>query len=286
MAEAVGIVTGVAGLVGTFTSCLECFKIIQLGRNFERDFKDHQLTLDLLHGRLWRWGQGMGLDADSDDPLPLSPLTTSKGPGPELAERVVRQILDLFEESSAKAVKYRQEPWNADNLAVCSPANLGPVEKSIHEKFLSLSIRGKKGPSKRDIAKWALYEAEDFQFLVTKIDRHLNNLEKVFPISAEREESLLRDEAARFSDKMEIDTIGGVAEKFDGKLHQKLSESGHKFRDVRTNNESRIHNGDMYAADWSGNIVGASHSFEGIYTDNKSRVQNGNQYGGKSVFDD
>jgi hypothetical protein len=198
----------------------------------------------------------------------------------------VRQILALFEESSAQAAKYRQEPWNADNLALCSPADLAPVAKSIHEKFMALSLRGKKAPSKRSIAKWALYEAEDFQSMVTKIDRYLNNLEKAFPIPAEREQSLLRDEAARFSDPMEIDTIGGVAEKFDGKLHQKLNESGHKFRDVSITNESRVHNGDIYRNDGPSNVVGASHSFEGIRADNKSRIHNGNKFGGKDVFDD
>ncbi len=288
MAEAFGALTGAAGLVGAFTSCVECFKIIQLGRNFERDFKDSQITLDLLQSRLARWGEGMGLDPDQALPPPGSHITTFDNA--DLAEKVMCQIRDLFEASFAKSAKYQQDPWNANQLALCSPADLPPAHRSIHEKLRGLSLRGKKKPSTLTVAKWALYDSEDFESLVAKINTHIDNLEKVFPVPPPKEADLLRREMGQFADKMEMDIITNIAEKFDAKLHTAAQKpgavEGHAYHHMSTNLDAKVINGDHVVDGlFQGNVTLKSHSYSGI-TMNGGKTLNGNQVGGKGMWDD
>lgn len=47
LAEATGLVVGVLALAGLFNNTLECFRIIQLDRAFENDFKPAQLNPDI-----------------------------------------------------------------------------------------------------------------------------------------------------------------------------------------------------------------------------------------------
>jgi len=39
MAEAAGLVLGAVGVVGLFTTCIECFDIVIKGKNFSEEFE-------------------------------------------------------------------------------------------------------------------------------------------------------------------------------------------------------------------------------------------------------
>jgi Prion-inhibition and propagation len=52
---------GVAGLVGTFTACVDCFEYIRIGRSLGADYQTAIIKLDLVRLRLTRWGRSVGI---------------------------------------------------------------------------------------------------------------------------------------------------------------------------------------------------------------------------------
>jgi len=75
MAEVAGLVTGFVGLAGLFSTCVDCFKLIQVYRSRQDDFDLLQTMLDNQQFQLMAWGRACGfmdLPAPNDtfdDPL-------------------------------------------------------------------------------------------------------------------------------------------------------------------------------------------------------------------------
>jgi len=95
MAEAFGIVSGAVGIAAIFTTCVECFEYVQIGRYFERDYQTALLTLSLLRLRLSRWGAAIHVYED----LQLGQPTATSA-ALQLAKDTVFQILVLLAESA------------------------------------------------------------------------------------------------------------------------------------------------------------------------------------------
>jgi Prion-inhibition and propagation len=75
--EPVGSTVGVAGLVGTFTPCFDCFDHIRIGRSLGADHQTAMVKLDLARLRLTRWGRSVGIvqgDQDIDEAVAVSQL--------------------------------------------------------------------------------------------------------------------------------------------------------------------------------------------------------------------
>lgn len=66
MAEVVGIVVGFAGLAGLFSTCVDCFKLVQIRRSQSSDFDTFQTMLDNQLFHLMAWGRACGLMESSD----------------------------------------------------------------------------------------------------------------------------------------------------------------------------------------------------------------------------
>lgn len=60
MAEPIGLALGFAGLVGVFTSCVECFKLVQVFQSRGRDYTTLQTILDNQQFHFMVWGQACG----------------------------------------------------------------------------------------------------------------------------------------------------------------------------------------------------------------------------------
>jgi Prion-inhibition and propagation len=54
MAEAAGLAVSVIALTGLFSNAVECFEVIQLGRNFGKNFQTNQPKLNSARLRLSR----------------------------------------------------------------------------------------------------------------------------------------------------------------------------------------------------------------------------------------
>ncbi|KAF2877986.1 prion-inhibition and propagation-domain-containing protein [Massariosphaeria phaeospora] len=95
MTEVAGLVIGLPSL---FSSALECFQYVRLGREFAGDFETCQLKLDLAGLGLSRWGKSIGLDKVElleELPIPKSEAVTSRD--------VLKRILKLFGDAETKS---------------------------------------------------------------------------------------------------------------------------------------------------------------------------------------
>ncbi|KAJ1559261.1 hypothetical protein HK405_011364, partial [Cladochytrium tenue] len=100
MAEAFGIVSGAVGIAAIFSTCVECFDYVEVGRSFGRDVKTYQLVLVLLQLRLSRWGYAVGIDdGDNTDSLQLNNGTFATPKQEERAKEVLVHILVLLQDS-------------------------------------------------------------------------------------------------------------------------------------------------------------------------------------------
>lgn len=82
----------VAGLVGIFNACMDCFEYIQLGRSFGEDFGKCMLRLDVVRLRMSRWGTAAGL---SPGFRRFKPASVSREEY-DVAEDLLQQIQALF----------------------------------------------------------------------------------------------------------------------------------------------------------------------------------------------
>src|SRR5277367_4666205 len=64
--EPVSFSIGVAALASLFSTCLQCFEIINLGRNFSRDVEILMTKLESHKLIFSIWGHAVGLDNDAD----------------------------------------------------------------------------------------------------------------------------------------------------------------------------------------------------------------------------
>ena len=67
MAEPIGLALGFAGLVGIFTSCVDCFKLVQVYQRRNRDFDILQTMLDNQQFHFMAWGRACNF-MDSEYP--------------------------------------------------------------------------------------------------------------------------------------------------------------------------------------------------------------------------
>src|ERR1700722_18996133 len=60
--EPVSFTVGIVGLAGLFSTCVDCFEYVQLGREFAKDYQTSELKLDILKTRMIRWGASVGVN--------------------------------------------------------------------------------------------------------------------------------------------------------------------------------------------------------------------------------
>ena len=65
MADLAGVVIGGVALASLFTTCVDCFEYIQLGRDFGKNYQRSQLQLTTVQLRLLRWGQSVRIEDGS-----------------------------------------------------------------------------------------------------------------------------------------------------------------------------------------------------------------------------
>jgi hypothetical protein len=61
MAEVAGLVVGGFALASLFDTAVNCFDLVYLGRNFDRDFTTCQFRLEDARTQLYRWGTAVGV---------------------------------------------------------------------------------------------------------------------------------------------------------------------------------------------------------------------------------
>lgn len=281
MAEPFGIIAGAVGVAAAFTTCVDCFEFIKLGRHFGRDFQTKLLTLNCARLRLTRWGEAVNIYNDPQLGNPnASPAEI------QTAKDTLIQIIVLFANTEKISNKYKLGP-NAGVLSVYSTTDMDPAFLALNNKMRDLAIKRQNGTGLLKKASWALYHNSEFSKLIEDITTLIENLENLFPAPASQLE-LVKQEAAKLNDNQELQLVENATEGVDKLLHAAIKESrtGHQYLNVVVIGQAKALNGDIFGSDWKSTAIGVPHTYNGVRVEGNATVLNGNKYGGKDFFDD
>lgn len=164
MAEAAGLVFGAVGLAGLFSTCLDCFDVVQQGRGINQEYRTLTAVLNIQAFKFRAWGKACGLmpgykyDERLDEPE---------------RRRGIVEALDclaaLFRDSEKLKTRYglklapletnRDQPLQIDDL----------FQSMILDDVMIAQAQNRGSTSKRTQARWAIDDGKKFSHLVDQI---------------------------------------------------------------------------------------------------------------------
>ncbi|KAL9024100.1 MAG: hypothetical protein Q9196_006761, partial [Gyalolechia fulgens] len=234
--EPAGLVIGVAGIASAFTTCIDCFEYVQLGRQFGRDYGKCLLRLDAAKVRLSRWGEAMGLGPNLSVKQQFSTSDENIGVGHSLLE----QILESFEDAERVSERFKKHTSvkhiSQDELVVCNPdSDLNSDFQRLHLTMRQLASKRQNQTNVMKKAKWALYEKKRFDTMIEDICGFINELVDLFPAVQEDQRELCKAEVSAISKTEDLVLLHEVAGKDDkmlaAEVEKQRDDRGHTFND-------------------------------------------------------
>lgn len=177
MAEAVGLAIGVAGLAGLFSTCLDLFDVVQLGRARDRDSRLLHLKLENQFARFGLWGETIRITD-----LDRSELRSSLPYIRRLIERNMDHIIALFSESETFTARHGLARINDRALQSSSHNAPGNLFRRLLEPQ---SATQASGPSRSSggghniilAVRWAVVDRQKYLCLVNDLKDLIDVLE-------------------------------------------------------------------------------------------------------------
>ncbi|EHL01748.1 hypothetical protein M7I_2387 [Glarea lozoyensis 74030] len=177
--ELAGLGIGVAGLAGLFSTCIDCFKLIQQGRYLGKDYVLLETKFSNQKLRLATWGRACGMM----DPEGYDTRLDDEGLRPCI-EATLTQLFQLFKDGKQLKKKYGlKEDQGGQRARPFLGAGL-ELERlsatSYGQKFQELMNRTKKiqqGARLRDSGMWAIEDKSKFTELVQHLKDLIDDLE-------------------------------------------------------------------------------------------------------------
>jgi len=283
MAEAVGLTMGSVALASLFTTCVDCFEYVQLGRQFGKSYQRSLLKLDIVKLRLSRWA-----DAVNESQQHCNVAIGSANEAQKVQE-ILGEIIELFANAEKVSAKYKMRAKPGDLVAYNVNADLEPDLRSMHNKMRELAIKRQKRSSFAQKAAWALYEEKHFNRLIEDVTTLVDGLVELFPATRERLQQLSLEEAQEMEEEPSLGVLEEAAEGIDPLLQTSVRQvltgrEGHIFIRNLATDDARVRYGDENVAGVT--LTGSGHTYDSNTASGKSRVHYGNKFGGKSVLDD
>ncbi|KAJ2896758.1 P-loop containing nucleoside triphosphate hydrolase protein [Zalerion maritima] len=214
--DATGVVLGVAGLAGLFSTCVDCFHLIQRGCTFDRDYRILETKFDNQELRLCAWGRACGLISSNNSSASTIARNASFGASgttvgsfdtvldePQLQSRVratLECIMLLFCDEKGLRGRYGLEPCEiqlgSSGTAALDPTALAllpfdvgkssdridgsePTGSSSRPGAFFSWKRKQRSLGFRGSARWAICDREKFLDLVQHIKDFNDDLESM-----------------------------------------------------------------------------------------------------------
>jgi hypothetical protein len=286
MAEAFGIISGAVSIAAIFTTCVDCFGYVQLGRHFGRDFQTDLLTLNLLRLRLSRWGTAVHI---YDDPQLGNPRATKSKL--RIAKDTLFQILVLFSDSEKTSKKFHLGATHSLVPVYKTSDIQDSMVADVNNKMQELAIKRQRGSSLLKLTSWALYNREKFSKLLGSITSLLDKLEKLFP-APEAEKQLAEQEIKLMADASTLELLQKLASGVDKILQSRAKKDiatrhGHSYAAATIGENAIVLDGDFYDTSWNpqGRFIvdGGSHTYGASHIRGHAKVQRGDRHG-KDIF--
>jgi hypothetical protein len=162
MAEFAGLSIGSVALAGLFNNCVDTFHYIQLGRNFGNDYESCLVKLDVVKLRFLRWGELITVQ----DGVESQNLRSAASPqGEEIAERLLGQILSIFERAKQTSQTFQTIGKPKELIADTQPqrGNLAALHDHLQNKIQKRCRERQKNIKLTAKVKWALYKKASFR---------------------------------------------------------------------------------------------------------------------------
>lgn len=199
MAAAPGLVMGIPGLL---KSTIECFKYVQLGQGFGKDFSECVLALDMSRLRLSRWGASFGIrEGGRPD---LSHFTPEEL---QIAYDILKSIQNIFDEAKQMSIRAQKKKLVEMEVAVLDDtADVELRLRNLHVTLQDIVEERQKSPNNSVIAKakWAIYKKEKFDVMIAGVKDKVDYLIEEFPPKKATELELCSVEVKRIKDPEDL----------------------------------------------------------------------------------
>ncbi|OQE37783.1 hypothetical protein PENCOP_c009G00143 [Penicillium coprophilum] len=284
MAEAFGIVSGAVGIAGIFSTCMECFDYIQIGRHFGQDSQTSYLMLSGLKLRLSRWGEAVHLYTDPQLGRPEASRADL-----QLAKDTLYQILVLMADSGRLSRRFRLgAKVEVDSSSLQEPATKTTLDYLMREQ----ARRRQKGTSLIKVTSWALYNKSHLNSLVEDASKLLNYLEMTFP-APEAQSSLAELEIREICKRAQgqqstilslINELPAVVDKaLQAQAAKMIERKGISIGSLVVTENAGARNGNFYGVAWmgEGQLPQSSSSIriDSVQANGNVRVMTGDIYG-------
>lgn len=220
--EPVGLGIGVLGLAGLFTSCIDCFNLVQRGRYLGRDYLILETKYKNQRLRLLTWGQACGLtrpnDPESDD---SGGSRWDENVHSAVSETLLR-IRSLFQDHRALRRRYglTMDESNIDG-SVAPPSKLRSMTSKLRATTFAVADMTQSAlttsprpfvPKRRSFpsaVRWAVDDNRKFSELVQHLKDFIDDLEALTADlhARQRQRELIEVEVGSISDLSELETM-------------------------------------------------------------------------------
>ena len=192
--EPISLAIGAVSLATLFAVCVECFDLVESGRNLGADYELLLVKLSIEKRRLMIWGEAAGvLRPDQDrDPLLDDPKTY------ELVERILMNVQKLFGDADALRSKYGLEsasPGEASNTTTNGSSTCLPMfESSPFVQFQRRLTTFQRKAGLLTKTKWVIRDSSKFAEMI----EHLRDLhDGLGHIATAPRTAMLKDDLVR-----------------------------------------------------------------------------------------
>jgi hypothetical protein len=280
--EPIGFAVSIAGLANIFTSCIDCFEYIQLGRKFGEDYGKCLLRLDAAKVRMSRWGTSMGLGPESHQ-FPNKLISEEEF---RLAQSLLEQIMDSFADAERLSERYKKhailQKAKVGDLGVYdAKADLEPKYQRLHQTMRELAIRRQSATGLVKKTAWALYEKKKFDTMLEEVTAFVNELVDLFPAAKDDQAALCKTEVSAIKETEDLAMLEAVIGDGDqvlaGAVADEMQRRGHRVSDWQAKDNAKVWVGDDNAF----GVESKSHDFSRFTVSGSADVRLGNVNRGK-----
>jgi hypothetical protein len=250
--DPISFTVGIAGLANIFTSCIECFEIIQLGRHVGKDSEECMLRLKGVQLKMTRWSASIGIGGQATSLTPEQISTTAEEEF-EYAEELIAHIMTALSSAEKISSKFKAQCSMPEDQAFGDPATtLSAKSKPLHDKMDKLISSRLRGLHLGTRVKWAVYEKKKFDTMIESVAGFVDKLVELFPAAQNNRVALCKAEVVEIKDEEELRLVKDVVGKDDALLLKTVNEAlryGYKtfVEGYTSEGRAKVHIGDNLA---------------------------------------
>jgi hypothetical protein len=178
MAEAAGLILGVAGIPAVFASCVDCLDYITLERNYGKDFEVSLAKVSILKGRLHGCGESLSITTASHHPNDASSVQWK--PQGKAIRQSLLGLHSCFNDEQKLQRSYGLRPVSGNmSIATTSSTSVSPSLAEVQSSFnLTSTLRQKQTPLTKRV-RWVIHDKKKFDSLVSDALFYIESIEAV-----------------------------------------------------------------------------------------------------------